>query len=120
MGVTRQEYQKVPNLKHEEVYKRIKEYYIGFILRWNNMTEIEKSEYIFGNGRKSSIDYVNKSATYLKNLPELPSLQDSIDLGQNVIHKSLEYSYHDEDDYGIKMGAYAHYLINIFNDGKHY
>ena len=84
------------------------------------MTEQEKSEHIFGNGRtfSISIDYVNNSAIYLKNLPRTPTLQDSIDLAKNVIHKSLEYSYHDEDDYGIKMGAYAHYLINAFNDGK--
>jgi hypothetical protein len=82
------------------------------------LTNSEKSEYIFGNGRKSSVDYVDNSKTYLKNLPEMPSLQDSIDLAKNVIYKSLEYAYHDKDDYGIKKGAYAHYLINTFNAGK--
>ena len=25
---------------------------------------------------------------------------------------------HDEDKYGNKMGAYAHYIINTFNKGK--
>lgn len=118
MGVTQQEIQKVPNLKYDEVYKRIKQYYSNFILRWNNMTEREKSEHIFGNGRTSSIDYVNNSANYLKKLPNTPSLEDAIDLAKNVIYKSLEYSYHDKDDFGIKMGAYAHYLINKFNAGK--
>jgi hypothetical protein len=31
MGVTQQEIQEVPNLRHDVVYKRIKEYYSDFI-----------------------------------------------------------------------------------------
>ena len=118
MGVTQQELQKVPNLNHEEVYKRIKEYYSDFIKKWAKMTNSEKSEHIFGNGRNSSVEYVNNSISYLTNLPSTPSLLDSIDLAKNVIFKSLEYSYHDEDTCGIKMGSYAHYIINFFNGGK--
>ena len=82
------------------------------------MTYSAKAEYIFGNGRKSSVDYVNNSSAYIATLPATPSSADSVDLAKNVIYKSLEYSYHDEDKYGIKMGAYAHYLINTFNNGN--
>ena len=118
MGVNEQEQQKVQNLQYDEVYNRIKEYYSDFINKWNKMTNTEKEGYIFGNGRKAYVEYVNKSETYLTNLPTIPSLEDSIDLAKNVIYKNLEYCYHDKDKYGIKMGAYAHYVINNFNGGK--
>ena len=118
MGLNAGDLQKVQNLKHEEAYIRIREYYSAFIKKWNKMTTSEKSEYIFGNGRKFSVDYVDKSLLYLEKLIGKPSLGDSIDLAKNVICKNLEYSYHDEDDYGIKMGAYAQYIINTFNNGK--
>lgn len=118
MGLNTGDLQKVQNLKHEEAYMRIRDYYSDFIKKWNKMTNSEKAEYILGNGRKSSVDYVDKSSLYLGYLIGKPSLDDSIDLAKNVICKNLEYSYHDEDDYGIKMGAYAHYIINTFNAGK--
>jgi hypothetical protein len=118
MGLNAGDLQKVQNLKHEEVYMRIRDYYSIFIKKWNQMTKSEKVEYIFGNGRQSSVDYVDKSSSYLDTLKGKPSMDDSIDLAKNVIYKNLEYSYHDEDNYGIKMGAYAHYIINTFNNGK--
>ena len=118
MGVTQQELQKVQDIGHKEAYRRIKDYYSSFIVKWNKLPKLEKENYIFGNGRKGSVEYVNNSSTCLSVLPLDPSIDDSIDLAKNVICKSLEYSYHDEDEYGIKMGAYAHYIINKFNNGK--
>lgn len=118
MGLNAGDLEKVQNLKHEEAYLRIRAYYSDFIKKWNKLSLSEKFEYIFGNGRKSSVDYVDKSSSYLATLKVKPSIGDSIDLAKNVIFKNLEYSYHDEDNYGIKMGAYAHYIINTFNNGK--
>jgi len=118
MGLNAGDLEKVQNLKHEEAYMRIRAYYSDFIKKWNKLSVSEKSEYIFGNGRKSSVDYVDKSSSYLQTLKIMPSIDDSIDLAKNVIYKNLEYSYHDEDDYGIKMGAYADYIINTFNNGN--
>lgn len=118
MGLETGDLQKVQNLGYEEAYMRIRNYYSNFMKKWNKLSESEKKEYIFGNGRKGSVDYVNKSSTFLLTLQSNPSVQDSIDLAKNVIFKNLEYSYHDEDKYGIKMGAYAHYIINTFNGGK--
>ena len=34
---------------------------------------------------------------------------------QQEIQKKVPNLKHDEDDYGIVMGTYAHYLINTFN-----
>jgi hypothetical protein len=118
MGLNAGDLQKAKNLKHEEVYRRIRDYYATFMKNWNIMSNVDRSEYVFGNGRKSPTEYVDKSSLYLENLTAKPSIDDTIDLAKNVICKNLEYAYHDEDDYGIKMGAYAHYIINTFNDCK--
>jgi hypothetical protein len=64
------------------------------------------------------VEYVNNSSTYLTQLKSNPSLENSIDLAKNVIQENLQYSYHDEDNYGIKMGAYAHFIINNYNKGR--
>lgn len=118
MGLNSGDLEKVQNLNHDEAYQRIKAYYSNFIKKWNKMTNSEKSEYIFGNGTKSSVDYVDKSSIYIENLTKSQSIDDTIDLAKNIIYKNLEYSYHDEDNHGIKMGAYAHFIINTFNNGK--
>ena len=120
MGLTLDEHHEadVLNLSHKEAYLRIREYYINFMKRWNTISETDKGNYIFGNGRKSKVGYIDKSSTYISGLPINPSLDDSIDLAKNVICKSLEYSYHDKDRKGIKVAAYAHYIINTFNRGK--
>ena len=118
MGLNAGDLEKVQNLKHDEAYLRIKNYYSNFIKKWNKMLDSKKENYIFGNGRTSPVKYVNNSSLYLAKLTGKPSLDESIDLAKNVIFKNLEYSYHDEDEYEIKMGAYAHYIINTFNDGK--
>jgi hypothetical protein len=118
MGLYTGDLEKVQNLKHEEVNKRIKTYYTNFIKKWNKMTDSEKDTHVFGNGSTCSIQYVNESSKIIQGLKSNPTLADSIELAINVIRKNLEYSYHDEDKFGIKMGAYAHYIINNFNDGN--
>jgi hypothetical protein len=82
------------------------------------MTNLEKSEHIMGHGRKAPVDYVDNSEAYLANLPSEPSLSDSIDLANSVLKNGLEYSFHDEDKYGLKMGAYAEYINHTFNGGR--
>lgn len=118
MGLNAGDLEKVKNIEHEEVYMRIKNYYSNFIIKWNEMTNYEKSKHIFGNGRPCEIVYVDNSSSYLNTLKNKPSINDSIDLAKNVIRINLEYSYHDEDYSGIKMGAYAHYIINSYNNGE--
>ena len=29
----------------------------------------------------------------------------------------MEWAYHEEDNYGVKMAAYAHYILDNFFDG---
>lgn len=117
MKITPQELQKVQNLTFDETYFRIKSYYSKFIVGWYNLTYSQKENYIFGNNRQSDIDYVDKSKITIDSLTNNPSLTDAIELARSVIYRDLEYSYHDIDNHDIKMGVYAHYIINSFNGG---
>ena len=119
MTFTEVENRKLQKLEHFEVYKRIKDYYSDFIKKWNNMTESEKSDFIFGNGRTCRIDVVNNSIETINSLVKSPSITDSIELAKIVLYKSLEYSFYDTDIHEIRMGAYALYIINTFNNGKY-
>lgn len=112
------DFEKVQNFTHEQVYERIKNYYSNIINKWNKITDSEKTKYVFGNGHKCSMQYVNESSKIIHSLKYNPTISDSIELAINVIRNHLEYSYHDEDNYGIKMGEYAHYIIKYFNEGK--
>ena len=114
MGVTQQEIEKISNLTHVQAYKRIKTYYVNFMKMWNSLTVSEQKNYVFGNGRQGSPDYVNASLEYLLSLPVKPNLEDSLLLAKHVTCGKLEYVYHDEDINEIKMGAYAKYINNNF------
>ncbi len=118
MGLTLEELQKVQNLTHEEAFIRVKKYYTSFMAGWKRMSDQQKADHKFGHGRGSPVDYVNRSEAYLAKLPTRPTVTDSIDLARNVVCQSLEYGYHDADEHGIKMAAYAHYLLNLLNNGK--
>ena len=118
MGLTHEELEMVKDLKHYEVYERIYTYYSNFIRKWNSLSEHEKENYIFGNGFTCNIGSVNNSAKYLSGLGTKPSVADSIELAINVFSKDLQYCYHDTDNYGIKMGAYAKDILDNFNNGK--
>ena len=118
MGLSLIELEKVPSLTHEKVFIRIMDHYSHFFKKWQMMSNSEKSEHLFGNGRTYSHDVIERSMALITSQPERPDLIDTIELAKEVIYRSLEYSYHDRDEYGIKMGAYAHYIINNFNNGQ--
>lgn len=80
-----------PNL-HVTTYMRKRDFYSNFINKWNKMLNLEKENYIFGNGRTSLVNCVDKSSVYLANLTGKSSVNNSIDLTKNVVYKNLEYS----------------------------
>ena len=118
MILTPYEDQQVHKLSHEEAYQRIKIYYSNFIKKWNTLSPLTKNNYVFGTGRSGSVEYVNDSSDYINSLQDNPSIEDSIVLAKNVFTGRLEFSFHDKDEFGIRMGAYAHYVINKFNNGQ--
>ena len=118
MGLETHELQKVQDLTFEEAYFRIKNYYSNFIEKWSHLNSIQKENYIFGSNRHYKTEAVDNSKAIICNLTNNSTLNDAIDLAKNVIYKDLEYLYHNLDENGIKIGAYAHYIINTFNGGK--
>lgn len=118
MKATPQDLQKVQHLSFEDAYFKIKNYYSKFIEEWFNLNYSQKKNYIFGNNRQGNVEFVDKSNSIIHNLTDYPTLNDAIGLAKNVINGDLEYSYHDLDNNEIKMGVYAHHIINTFNGGK--
>ena len=51
--------------------------------------------------------------------PELASEEDIALICREVIAGLMEWAYHEEDNYGVKIAAYAHYILNTFFDGFH-
>lgn len=103
MGLQPGDLEKVPqNFSREECYKRIYE--------WHKKYGIQKLK-----DRYQNEDSYSK--TYLELLDKLPSLDKITESDMDfvfgeVIFMLMEWSYHEEDDYGIKMAAYAHFAIN--------
>jgi len=95
-------------------------YYSAFYLKWNTLSECEKSNYVFGYGGTSPIEYVNNGYAFFKDFSPISTLDETIAFAKNVIAGKLEFAYHDKDEYEIKMGADAHFIINKFNNGKLY
>jgi hypothetical protein len=59
------------------------------------------------------------SETYLKLLNALPSpakasVEDMAFVFHEVICMLMEWAYHEEDEYGIKTAAYAHFALQKF------
>jgi len=53
-------------------------------------------------------------------LPNKASDEDMDFIFGEVISNLMEWSYHEEDDYGIKIAAYAHFALNKkYNNGFH-
>ena len=105
MGLLRNDLGKIPeNFSMKDCYSRIYEWHKQY------GSESIKSKY----GR---ID--KYSTTYLKLLNALPSpngatIEDMAFIFGQVIYMLMEWAYHEEDEYGIKTAAYAHFALNKF------
>ncbi len=102
----------------QQAYNRIRDYYTNFLLKWESMTDDEKSSLVMGNGRKAPVNFINTSAQYIKTLPATPTIQDAVEIGKNVLSQVLEFGYHDQDQYGIKMCAYARHILEKLKSDK--
>lgn len=107
MGVSSEDINKAIYLTKDESYERIRSYYDEFIDHWMTLNSSQKAKYVFGNGRTCRAAVVDKSYNYIKTLKSKPSKVIMKDLALAVMQGSLEYAFHNQDDYGIKMGVYA-------------
>jgi hypothetical protein len=46
-------------------------------------------------------------------------MEDIAFICYEVIAGLMEWAYHQEDNYGVKTAAYAHYILDNFFDGFH-
>lgn len=103
MGLQFGDLEKVPeDFSTEECYKRIWELHKKYGIQRLKVKYQKEDAY---------------SKTYLDLLDNLPSpdkaTESDVDfVFGEVIFMLMEWSYHEEDDHGIKMGAYAHFAIN--------
>ncbi len=107
MGVSSEDINKAIHLTKDELYERIRSYYDEFIDHWVTLNSAQKSKYVFGNGRTCRAEVVDKSYDYIKALKSKPSKVIMKDLALAITQGSLEFAFHNQDGYGIKMGVYA-------------
>ena len=110
MGVSSEEINMAIHLTKDELYERIRSYYVEFIGYWMTLNSAQKSKYVFGNGRTCRVEIVDNSHDYIKALKSKPAKLIMKDVAMAVKQGSLEFAFHNHDDYGIKMGAYANRL----------
>lgn len=103
MGLLPGDLEKVPeNFSRKDCYRRIYEWHKKFGRQ--KIKEKYKRENAY-------------SKAYLDLLEKLPHPEDVSDecmdfIFGEVIYMLMEWSYHETDEYGIKMAAYAHFAIN--------
>ncbi len=110
MGLHQEELDKAKGLSDDELYSRIRTFYIQFSNEWNNKILQEKSNFIFGNGRTCRVEVVDACTDVMKQFPKKATIQKKKDLGKAVLMGNLEFAFHNLDEHGIKMGAYANGL----------
>ncbi|MCF8465618.1 MAG: hypothetical protein K9G41_12300 [Flavobacteriales bacterium] len=118
MALTEEAKMRVQNLTYEEVYERIRTYYIDYISYWKTLSNHQKANHKSGNGRAPLVDFVNNSIEYIEALSASPTEETALELAEKVMKAELEYAYHDIDIHWIKMGAYAHYLEDLLMNRK--
>lgn len=116
MALTEEAKMRVQNLTYEEVYERIRTYYIDYISYWKTLDDHQKANHKSGNGRAPLVDFVNNSIEYIEALSASPTEETALELAEKVIKAELEYAYHDIDIHWIKMGTYASHLMDILKE----
>jgi len=110
MGLLKGDLEKVPKgLALKEYYKRIVDWY-----KENRDLILQKM-----HNRTLDDPYIRCFFELVENLPspDDASPEDIALICIEVISGLMEWAYHEEDQYGVKMAAYAHYILNEFFDG---
>lgn len=106
MGLTKEDMVKVPKgLSLKEYYARI--------YNWHMKNKI------FTELRNKDNPYVICYLELMRVLPE-PNVASSEDIAfvcREVITGLMEWAYHEIDENGVKIAAYAHHILDTFFDG---
>lgn len=114
---SQQEQEKVSNFtfSFQETYRRMVKFYKAYLNEWQNLSNEERTQRLGSRGYD-----VNQSAPFILALPdESNDLLYVLEIARLVRsskydEKCLEFAYHKEDEYGIKLGMYAEYLLKQF------
>jgi len=109
MGLYKGDLEKVPeNFSVRDCYERIYRWHMKY-----GLDEILKPDSI---GRRVNAEdllaYRNLRLALAMFSPDTASQEDMDFIFREVLKGLMEWSYHREDEFGIKMGAYAHFAIN--------
>lgn len=112
MGLTKEDREKVPKgLPLKEYYARI--------YNWHKKNK--EKIFIKMSSRPRNDPYI---LCYLELVDALPdaenaSIEDIMFVCREVIAGLMEWAYHEVDEFGVKLAAYAHYILDTFSDGSH-
>ncbi|MEM1831385.1 MAG: hypothetical protein QXT57_01785 [Thermosphaera sp.] len=110
MGLTKEDMAKVPKgLSLNEYYARI--------YNWH----MKNKNKIFAKlpDRSKDDPYIICYLELMRILPEpnVASLEDIAFVCREVLAGLMEWAYHEIDENGVKIAAYAHYILDTFFDG---
>lgn len=110
----------VSKLSKVEAYEKIRTYCVRFAEMWVTMSDEQKSNYVFGNGRRcpNFKDYIEPSIPLIMSLPRNPTQARMEEVAFNVSRGRLEYMFHDvnkedqnPDLQSVKMAEYASHIL---------
>ena len=109
MGLYKGELEKAQeNFSVRDCYERIYKWYMSY-----RLDRVLKRDKI---GRKIDVQdilaYRNLRHALAIFSPDIASQEDMDFIFRKVIAGLMEWSYHEEDEFGIKMAAYAQFAIN--------
>ena len=110
VGLVDEDLGKIPmSMSIEECYSRIYNWH-----KTHGQTEISKykKEHITSNQRNIT-DYSDRYSNLVKTIPEpeIATIDDMNYIFGSVIYSLMEWAFHKEDEYRIKMAAYAKFAI---------
>jgi hypothetical protein len=108
MGLKEGDLEKVPdNFSIKECYEGIYKWHMSY-----GLERILKRNEIRRFDEKDILAYRKLMLALAQFPPDKASQEDMDFIFGEVIMGLMEWSYHEEDEFGIKMGAYAHFALN--------
>jgi len=108
MGLNEGDLEKIPdNFRIEECYERIYKWHMSY-----GLERISERDGIRRLDEEYILAYRNLRLALAQFPPGIASQEDMDFIFREVIMGLMEWSYHKEDELGIKMGAYAHFALN--------
>lgn len=103
----------------QQIYEKIKSFYIRVLDNCLGKSTDEQYEYLIGEisetieagqvkvlrGLKDG--EIANSEELIKGLPEVPTNQQLLDVANEIISGKLEYAFHVKDEFSVKMNLYA-------------